>query len=85
LWKAIKSGQSHLPTMMDVQKNVNDASNQLFGKITKIKEILENRKAFLIYDLHISAYILNPKLKGEGLSDIEKNVELQYILRWENT
>lgn len=50
--------------MCNVQNQVNEVSEDLSNsEMLKIKEILEIRKSFLIYELDLAAYILNPGIK----------------------
>lgn len=68
--------------LMDVkQKNLSTLSTSALTNAEQYKEVsrLRFRLKFICYDIHLAAYILDPRMRGEGLSDEEVALGIQVI------
>lgn len=87
--KAVKVAESDNARVSIVPRLLMDVKQKIINNVSKLDlteteqakiiERLRFRMRFICYDIHLAAYILDPRFRGEGLSHEEFNSGLQVI------
>ncbi|KAE8740220.1 hypothetical protein FOCC_FOCC014272 [Frankliniella occidentalis] len=74
----IESNRALLSDVYYLHKKINECVNSNIAKLRlsssekkEVKDILADRKGYTIAPIHMAAYLLDPRFKGEGLEDKE--------------